>query len=113
VLFYTSQSLAEFWNANTRPLDRNGFGLSIEETDEQAALIETQLTLAADSEAVHRAWRKIVVDNRVSGVQVHDARLVAAMRVHGLENLLTLNIQDFRRYRDIEAVTPSEVLRKN
>jgi len=26
VLCYTSQNLAEFWNACTRPLDRNGYG---------------------------------------------------------------------------------------
>jgi hypothetical protein len=29
---FTSQNLSEFWNASSRPLDRNGFGLSIAET---------------------------------------------------------------------------------
>lgn len=28
VLCYTSQNLAEFWNASTRPAARNGYGLS-------------------------------------------------------------------------------------
>jgi hypothetical protein len=28
VLCYTSQNLGEFWNACTRPVDRNGYGLS-------------------------------------------------------------------------------------
>lgn len=28
VLCYTSQNLAEFWNACTRPLSRNGYGLT-------------------------------------------------------------------------------------
>jgi hypothetical protein len=37
----------------------------------------------------------------VSGIQVHDARMVAAMRVHGIANLLTLNAKDFRRYGGI------------
>jgi len=27
VLCYTSQNVAEFWNACTRPVDRNGYGL--------------------------------------------------------------------------------------
>jgi hypothetical protein len=27
-LCYTSQNLAEFWNACTRPLERNGYGLT-------------------------------------------------------------------------------------
>jgi hypothetical protein len=30
-LCYTSQTLAEFWNASTLPLDKNGFGLSVAE----------------------------------------------------------------------------------
>jgi hypothetical protein len=52
-------------------------------------------------------WRRIV-KNKVLGVQVHDVRLVEAMRVHGVRNLLTLNTEDFRRYRDIEALSPDD-----
>ena len=33
VLCYTSQNVGEFWNACTRPVDRNGDGLSPQETD--------------------------------------------------------------------------------
>ena len=36
VLCYTSQNVGEFWNACTRPLDRNGYGLSPKETDRRA-----------------------------------------------------------------------------
>ena len=110
-LFYTSQNLAEFWNVCTRPADRNGFGFSISETDDRATLIEAKLNFAADSEATHREWRRIVVREGVSGVQVHDARLVAAMHVHRIGNLLTLNVQDFRRYGDIVVVSPQDLLR--
>jgi predicted nucleic acid-binding protein len=45
----------------------------------------------------------------VSGVQVHDARLVAAMRVHGVKSILTFNDRDFTRYTDIDAVHPRSV----
>ena len=45
----------------------------------------------------------------VSGVQVHDARLVAATRVHGVKRILTFNDKDFARYTDIEAVHPRAV----
>jgi hypothetical protein len=34
-------------------------------------------------------------------------RLVAVMRVHGVEHILTLNVADFSRYEMIEAVHPS------
>ena len=109
-LFYTSQNLAEFWNVCTRPADRNGFGFSVAETDERATLIESKFSFAADSEATHQEWRKIVVAANVSGIQVHDARLVAAMRVHGIANLLTLNAKDFRRFSGITILSPDEVL---
>jgi hypothetical protein len=52
-----------------------------------------------------------VVAQRVSGVQVHDARLVAAMHVHRIRHLLTLNVEDFRRYGDIVVVSPQDLLR--
>jgi len=109
-LFYTSQNLAEFWNVCTRPADRNGFGFSVAETDERATLIESKFSFAADSQATHQEWRKIVVAAGVSGIQVHDARMVAAMRVHGIANLLTLNAKDFRRFSGITVLSPDEVL---
>jgi predicted nucleic acid-binding protein len=62
------------------------------------------LRLLPDSLAVHQEWRRLLVVSNVSGVQVHDARLVAAMRVHGVGTILTFNEKDFARYTDIEAV---------
>jgi len=109
-VFYTSQNLAEFWNVCTRPADRNGFGFSVAETDERATLIEEKFSFAADNEATHQEWRKIVVAAGVSGIQVHDARMVAAMRVHGIANLLTLNAKDFHRFSGITVLSPDEVL---
>ena len=54
VLCYTSQNVAEFWNACTRPVDRNGYGLSPKETDRRARSFEEKLRLLPDSLAVHR-----------------------------------------------------------
>ncbi len=84
--------------------------ISVSETDQLASLIESKFILAPDSEATYREWRRIVVAEGVSGIQVHDARLVATMRVHGIEHLLTLNIGDFRRYDKIVAVSPQDFL---
>jgi len=85
VLCYTSQNVAEFWNACTRPVDRNGYGLSPQDTDRRARFFEEKLRLLPDSLAVHEEWRTLLVTHGVSGVQVHDARLVAAMRVHSVK----------------------------
>jgi len=40
------------------------------------------------------------------GVKVHDARIVAAMLVHGITHVLTLDEHDFVRYPGITAVHP-------
>src|SRR6266436_10337665 len=106
VLCYTSQNVGEFWSTCTRPLDRNGFALSPQETDQRAKFFEEKLRLLPDSLAVHAEWRKLLVTSGVSAVQVHDARLAAAMRVHGVKRILTFNERDFARYTDIEAIHP-------
>jgi len=110
VLCYTSQNLGEFWNACTRPADRNGYGLSPQEADQRAKFFEEKLRLLPDSLLVHKEWRKLLVTHGVSGVQVHDARLVAAMRVHGVRRILTFNARDFARFTDIEAIHPKDAV---
>jgi predicted nucleic acid-binding protein len=111
-LFYTSQNLAEFWNTCTRPVEQNGFGLSIEETDARASAIESTLDLLPDGDAIHLEWRRLVVAFRVSGAKVHDARLVAAMHVHGVQRIVTFNARDFARYTSVEALHPKVLLDK-
>ncbi len=109
MLCYTSQNVAEFWNACTRLVDRNGYGLSPQDTDRRAKVFEERLRLLPDSLAVHEEWRRLLVTRNVSGVQVHDARLVASMHVHGVKRILTFNTRDFSRYTDIEAIHPRNV----
>jgi predicted nucleic acid-binding protein len=107
---FFSQNLVEFWNVCTRPSAQNGLGLSVIETDRRAELIESEMFFLQDDERVHSEWRRLVVDYSVSGVQVHDARLVAAMLAHGVRELLTLNARDFKRYREISALHPRDVV---
>ena len=103
-LCYIPQNLVEFWNACTRPADRNGYGLSPVEADQRAQRIERAVTLLPDNERIHPEWRRLVLAHSVSGAQVHDARLVAAMHVHAVTQLLTLNDRDFTRYSAITIV---------
>lgn len=109
ILQYTHQNIAELWNAMTRPVMRNGLGLTIAEAERQVRAIEAGMTLLPDSEAVYREWRRIVVQHGVSGVQVHDARLVAAMYVHAVVHILTLNVSDFIRFSGLRALHPSSI----
>jgi predicted nucleic acid-binding protein len=106
---YTHQNIAELWNAMTRPLTRNGLGLTVAEAERQVRAIEAGMTILPDSEAVYREWRRIVVQYGVLGVQVHDARLAASMYVHGVGHVLTLNVTDFSRFSGLTAVHPGNV----
>lgn len=85
------------------------FGLTLSEAEREVRVIEAGMNLLTDNEAVYREWRRIIVQHAVSGVQVHDARLVAVMLVHGVKHILTLNAADFSRYGGITAVHPTAV----
>lgn len=107
----TSQNFAEFWNVSTRPTDRNGFRQTSVEANDLLRDLEVLFPLLPDSPEVYPVWRRLVVDHDVSGVQVHDARLAAAMIAHNVKHILTFNVTDFERYADegIEVVNPAAV----
>jgi len=105
-LYYLSQNIVEFWNVSTRPVAQNGYGLSPAETDEVAKQIEKAFILLPDVEAIHHKWRRLVFAYGVSGTKVHDAQIVAAMIVHGVRHILTLDGSDFERYTEIVIVPP-------
>jgi predicted nucleic acid-binding protein len=106
---YTSQNLGEFWNVLTRPAKQNGYGLTPPQANILATDIESKLRLLSDGLGVHEEWRHLLVVHGVSGAQVHDARIAAAMHVHGVKRILTFNNRDFARFTDIEAVHPADL----
>jgi|SRR6476661_983954 len=108
-LYYLSQNLVEFWNVSTRPIAQNGYGLSPAETDKVARQIEKAFILLRDVDRIHHEWRRLVLVYGVSGTKVHDARIVAAMIVHGVRHILTLDGRDFERYAEIEMVSPEDI----
>lgn len=109
-LYLTPQNIAEFWNVCTRPMDVNGLGLSIEITDRYANQLEQLFAILPDATEVFRTWRKIVVDHRVMGVKVHDARLVAMMKTYEIQTIVTFNVADFTRFTEIAAVHPQQLV---
>ena len=105
VLNLTAQNLVEFWAAITRPVDENGLGFT---TEQAAAEVDTltRLFVLLPELPLLQEWRRLVAAYRVSGKSTHDARLVAAMIVHGVSNILTFNAKDFTRYAEIVVVDP-------
>jgi predicted nucleic acid-binding protein len=103
------QNISEFWNVCTRPFDKNGLGFSIAQTDAELLAIEQVFDLLPDTEYVYKNWRELVVDYSVFGAKVHDAKIVASMKAHNIQNLLTFNSKDFKRYAGINSIEPKDV----
>ena len=87
------QNLYELWSVCTR------LGLIPEQAALVLSRIEGSFNLLFDREDLYNEWKRIVVEYGVSGRPSHDARLVAAMNLHGIHALLTFNVQDFTRYK--------------
>jgi len=105
-LCYVPQNIVELWNVLTRPVAADGCGLKVADAKREIALLEREFTFRPDNERIHTEWRRLVETHSVSGKQVRDARLAAAMIVHDVTHLLTLNTADFARYPEIAAVHP-------
>ncbi len=102
------QVLYEFWNTGTRPLAANGFGWDSERTRDEVERLLASFLLLPETSEVFRIWLELVTTQQVSGKQVHDARLAAAVKAHDVDNLLTLNGDDFKRF-DISFVHPRDL----
>ena len=109
-LHIVPQNLIEFWNVYTRPLERNGLGHTAAEAEAEVNRLKAFFSLLPDTAAIYEEWERLVVVHAVRGVNVHDAKLVAAMLVHGLTHILTFNISDFARYSEITAVHPTAIV---
>jgi predicted nucleic acid-binding protein len=73
-LFFCSQNIAEFWNVATRPVDRNGLGLSLDEVLREVRSIEDLFTLVPDISAVYTVWKRLVEEQRVQGASKYTTR---------------------------------------
>ncbi len=103
------QNLVEFWNASTRPATGNGLGFTPEQAARYVDRFQTLFDLLPETPEIFPTWRKLVLDYKVSGIQVHDARIVAAMLVHQVGQILSFDLDDFKRYRDITVVHPTDL----
>lgn len=108
-LHIVPQNLVELWVVATRPVAQNGLGLSTTEAAAELMRLKSMFPLLPDTPAIHPVWESLVIQYRVSGKLAHDARLVAAMHVHGLTTILTFDRTGFSRYAGIEVLHPADV----
>jgi len=107
-LHITQQNLVEFWAVTTRPVDANGLGLTVVQAATEVSALKRLFDLLPEL-PLQDEWERLVTHYRVSGRNVHDARLVAAMVVHGIDSILTFNAQDFVRYTEIRVLDATKI----
>ena len=90
-LHIVPQNLFEMWVVATRPVAQNGLGLSTTQAAAELMRLKSMFPLLPDTPAIYPVWESLVTQYRVSGKPAHDARLVAAMNVHGLTTILTFD----------------------
>jgi predicted nucleic acid-binding protein len=110
-LCVASQNFIEFWNVSTRPVKNNGLGQTTAVADQVLRNLEQAFSRLPEPVETYGRWRDLVVRFGVSGVKVHDARLVALMLANDILRILTFNAADFQRYQvlGIRAIDPGEV----
>jgi predicted nucleic acid-binding protein len=104
------QVIYEFWVIATRPLDQNGLGFDVAAAGAELVKIEALFAVLEDTPAILPKWKQLVTQHQVMGKLAHDARLVAAMLVHGLTDMITFNKGDFGRFGGITVRSPQEVI---
>lgn len=106
-LYTGFQILAEFWNVSTRPTAaRGGYGHSVDGTRRRLAAIERVCRIMKETDASYLAWKNIISSCQITGVSVHDARLVALMQTAAISEIVTLNPSDFLRFDGLTITTP-------
>jgi predicted nucleic acid-binding protein len=104
------QNVYELWAVATRPLAQNGLGLTPPEAQAEVARFKSLFPVLDDLATIFSTWEQLVVQYQAIGKSAHDARLVAAMLVHGIDQLLTFNKADFARYQPIVVLSPQDVV---
>jgi len=103
------QNVYEFWAVATRPIEANGLGLTPSQAHRVTGRVEQLCAVLRDPPELYDEWRRLIVAHGVSGKKTHDARLVAAMTVHHITQLLTFNSDDFSRYDGITVLHPASL----
>ncbi len=106
----TSQVLIEFWVVATRPLEVNGLGWSIQQTQSYLNQLLDDFTLVEETPAIFTEWFQLVTAHKIKGKRTHDLRILAVMKAHALSHLLTFNPEDFLAIPKMTIVQPQQII---
>ncbi|MGH9301254.1 MAG: type II toxin-antitoxin system VapC family toxin [Acidimicrobiales bacterium] len=100
VLYTSGQIMREYLAVATRPVKRNGLGMARGDAIANVRALRARLTLLAEDTKVSDRLIGLLEAVECSGKQIHDANVVATMLVHGIDTVVTMNVDDFSRFGD-------------
>lgn len=100
VLYTNGQILREYLAVATRPVDQNGLGMTRPDAVANVRALRARLNLLAEDIKVSDRLLELLETVECTGKQVHDANVVATMLVHGIDTVVTMNVDDFARFGD-------------
>jgi predicted nucleic acid-binding protein len=98
VLYTSGQILREYLVVATRPTDHNGLGMARPDAVGNVRTLRGRLSVLAEDLKVSDRLLQLLDGVDCVGKQVHDANIVATMLVHGVDTVVTMNVDDFARF---------------
>lgn len=105
-VFITAQNIIEFWAVVTRPRENNGFGWTCDRARAEVRALREKFPFLLEQPEIFVQWIRLIETIPVTGKRAHDARLVAVLKTHRIDHLLTFNSDDFALFTDISVVDP-------
>lgn len=104
----SGQVIREYMVVSTRPLKVNGLGLSSGESVHNIGQFKQRSRFLDETHVTSELLQHLVVHYGISGKRIHDANIVATMKCHKINVLLTENPKDFNCFSDISVCTIKE-----
>jgi predicted nucleic acid-binding protein len=97
-LYASGQIMREYLAVATRPAEKNGLGLALSDALANVRALRKRTSLLAEDDKVADQLLSLLDEAACGGKQVHDANIVATMLVHGIDTIVTMNLDDFTRF---------------
>jgi predicted nucleic acid-binding protein len=97
-LYTSGQIMREYLAVATRPTRQNGLGLTVADALANVRAFRGRTSLLAEDGKVADRLVSLLEQITCSGKQIHDANVVATMLVHGIDAVVTSNLNDFMRF---------------
>lgn len=97
-LYSSGQIMREYLAVATRPESASGFGLPLPDALANVHAFRARTSLLAEDGKVADRLLALLREIACGGKHVHDANIVATMLAHGVDTVVSINVDDFTRF---------------